>query len=115
MMNTQRHDAWETSQPPTSGPMMKEMPVHDVQVPIAAPRSSPLNVAVITARPAGVSSAPVTPCSPRATISVLPSGAAAQRIDITPKLMIPIRKIRCAPKRSLSDPPTRISEPSVSR
>ena len=84
-------------------------------MPIAAPRSSPLNVAVITASPDGVSSAPVTPCRPRATISVFPSGAAAHATDIAPKLRIPIRKTRFAPKRSLSEPPTRISEPSVSR
>ena len=58
------------------------MPVHAVQAPIAAPRSSPLNVAVITASPAGVRSAPATPCRPRARISVVPSGAAAQRTDV---------------------------------
>ena len=63
MMKTQRQEACVTSQPPTSGPITNAMPVQAVQVPIAAPRSSPLNVAVITASPAGVSSAPATPCS----------------------------------------------------
>ncbi len=115
MMNTHRQVACVTSQPPASGPTTNAMPVHDVQVPIAAPRSSPLKVDVITASPAGVRSAPVTPWSARATISVFPSGAAAQRADITPKPMIPMRKIRRAPNRSLSEPPTRISEPRVSR
>ena len=61
MMNTHRQDACVTSQPPASGPITNAIPVHDVQVPIAAPRSSPLKVEVITASPAGVSSAPVTP------------------------------------------------------
>ena len=63
MMKTQRHDACVTSQPPTSGPITNAMPVHAVHVPIAAPRSSPLKVAVITASPAGVRSAPATPWS----------------------------------------------------
>ena len=51
-----------TSQPPTSGPIRKAMPVHAVQVPIAAPRSSPLKTTVIVASAAGVRSAPATPC-----------------------------------------------------
>ena len=61
-----------TSHPPTSGPITNAIPVHAVQVPIAAPRSSPLNVDVIVASAAGVSSAPATPCSARATISDVP-------------------------------------------
>jgi hypothetical protein len=55
------------------------------------------------------------PCRPRATISVLPSGAAAQRSDVSPKPTMPRRKMRRAPKRSPSEPPTRSSDPSVSR
>ena len=38
----ERQDAAEMSQPPTSGPIRKAMPVQAVQAPIAAPRSSPL-------------------------------------------------------------------------
>ena len=40
----ERHDPTETSQPPTSGPIRNEIPVQAVQVPIAAPRSSPVKV-----------------------------------------------------------------------
>ena len=58
---TQRHDAWVTIQPPASGPITNAIPVHAVHVPTAAPRSSPSNVAVITARPAGVRTAPAAP------------------------------------------------------
>ena len=54
--------------------MTKAMPVQAVQEPIAAPRASPLNVVAITASPAGVRIAPSAPCSPRATISVVPVG-----------------------------------------
>src|SRR5438067_7391064 len=53
------------SQPPSSGPTTVEMPLQAVQVPIAAPRSVPENVDVITASDAGVRSAPARPCKPR--------------------------------------------------
>jgi hypothetical protein len=112
---TQRQDAAVTSQPPTSGPTTKAIPVHAVQAPIAAPRSSPLNVAAMTASPEGVRIAPATPCSPRATISVGPSGAAPQARERMPKATMPARKTRRAPKRSPSEPPTSSSDPSVSR
>ena len=54
-------------------------------MPIAAPRSSPENVAVSTASEAGVSSAPATPWTPRKTIRDVESGAAAQSTEATPK------------------------------
>ena len=38
----ERHEATETSHPPRSGPITNAIPVQAVQVPIAAPRSSPL-------------------------------------------------------------------------
>ena len=63
------------SQPPSSGPTTVEMPLHAVHVPIAAPRSVPENVEVISAREAGVKSAPAIPCKPRKTISVFTFGA----------------------------------------
>ena len=113
--NTHRQLALVTSQPPASGPMTKAMPVQAVQDPIAAPRASPVNVVAITASPAGVRIAPSAPCNPRAMIRVVPSGAAAQRMDVMPKPTIPIRNMRLAPKRSPREPPTRRSEPSVSR
>ena len=72
------------SQPPSSGPMTKEMPLHAVHVPIAAPRSGPENVDVITASDAGVRSAPAMPWMPRKTMSVVAFGAAAQSTDATP-------------------------------
>ena len=103
------------SQPPSSGPMTKEMPLHAVHVPIAAPRSGPENVDVITASDAGVRSAPAMPWTPRKTMSVVASGAAAQSTDATPKLATPSVNIRTSPKMSPSEPPTRMSEPSVSR
>ena len=81
----ERQEATETSQPPMSGPITNEIPVHAVHVPIAAPRSSPAKFAVIVASAAGVRSAPETPCRPRATINPAPDVETAQRIDVTPK------------------------------
>ena len=70
---------------------------------------------MIVASAAGVSTAPATPCSARATMSAFPSQAAAQRTEVTAKATTPITKTRFSPKMSPSEPPTRISEPSVSR
>ena len=73
------------SQPPSSGPTTVEMPLHAVHVPIAAPRSSPEKVEVMTASDAGVSSAPATPWMARKTISVVDVGATAHSADASPK------------------------------
>jgi hypothetical protein len=70
---------------------------------------------VIVASAAGVSSAPAAPCNARAPISTLPVGASAHPSEVAPKAVTPIAKMRRAPKMSPSDPPTRISDPSVSR
>ncbi len=103
------------SQPPSSGPTTVEIALHAVHVPIAAPRSWPENVVVRTASDDGVSSAPAIPWMPRKTISVVESGASAHRSDASPKSPTPSVNIRTSPKMSPSEPPTRISEPSVRR
>ena len=72
------------SQPPSSGPITVEMPLQAVHVPIAAPRSVPENVDVMSASDAGVKSAPAMPCRPRKTISVSTFGATAQSTDARP-------------------------------
>src|SRR5881392_148153 len=81
MMKITRHEAMPISQPPTSGPITVEMPLHAVHVPIAAPRSAPENDEVITASDAGVSKAPATPWIPRKTIRALIVGARAQSTE----------------------------------
>ena len=95
--------------------MTVEMPLQAVHVPIAAPRATPENVPVIRASEAGVSNAPAMPCSPRKTIRVSAFGATAQSAEASPNVVTPIAKMRNAPKMSPSEPPTRISEPSVRR
>ena len=104
-----------TSQPPRVGPRMNEMPVQDVHCPMALPRAVPVKVVVIMAREAGVRSAPAMPWRPRKTISAGAFGAIAHRTETPAKLATPIAKTLDSPKMSPSEPPTRISDPSVSR
>ena len=110
-----RQENKSISAPPIGGPMRIEIPVQAVHEPIAAPRSSSPKVAVMIARVLGTSSAPAMPWSPRAKISALPLGATAHNSEQTPKAAIPIVKIRLRPKRSPSDPPTRMNALRVSR
>ena len=110
-----RHDAESTSWPPTSGPITTPIAPQAVHAPTALPRSSSGNTATITASAAGVSSAPATPCSARPTTSTSIVGASAHRIEVTPKPPTPSEKTRRSPKMSPSEPPTRISEASVTR
>ncbi len=111
----QRHEPSANSSPPASGPSTAAIPPHAVQLPIAGPRSSSGKVATITASALGVSSALATPCSARAAISAWIEGASAHSSDATPKPPTPSAKTRRSPYRSPSEPPIRISEPSVSR
>ena len=115
MAKIARHDATSTSHPPTSGPMTNAIPLHAVQEPIAAPRSSRGNAATMSASDPGVSSAPNAPCSARPRTSTPIVGATAQMIDTAPNPPTPTMKTRRSPNRSPSDPPMRMSEPSMSR
>ncbi len=115
MAKIHRHETNSISAPPPSGPITNAMPVHAVHDPIAAPRSSPGNVAVISARLDGTSSAPATPWSARIAISTSSFGAIAHSADVMPKPISPATNTRRRPRWSPSEPPTRISEPSVSR
>jgi hypothetical protein len=111
----QRHDAASTSCPPISGPSTVPIPPQAVQAPTALPRSSGGKVATMTASAAGVSSAPNTPWSARASTSSSIVGATAQKSDVMPKPATPAMYIRRSPNRSPSEPPIRISELSVTR
>ena len=88
--------------------------VHAVQDPMAPPRSAGGKAVMMTARALGVSSAPKTPCSARAATSTSIVGASAHSSDATPKPATPSENTRRSPYTSPSEPPTRISDPSVS-
>ena len=115
MAKIHRHEAASTSCPPISGPRTVPIPPHAVQAPTALPRSSGGKVATITARAAGVSRAPNTPCRARATTSSSMVGATAQKTDVTPNPATPTMNIRRSPNRSPSEPPSRMRELSVIR
>ena len=95
--------------------MTNAMPVQAVHDPIAAPRSSPLNVAVISARLDGTSNDPAAPCTARAAISVTSLGAIAHSADVAPNPARPTMNTLRRPSRSPSEPPTSSSAPNVSR
>jgi hypothetical protein len=83
------------------------------QVPIALPRSSPSNDALMMARLPGVSSAPPSPCTARATTSASRDGASPHAIDARANTTVPMANTRRRPKWSPSDPPTRINAASI--
>ena len=115
MTKIQRHEPTASSSPPTSGPTTVAIPPQAVQEPIAAPRSESGKVATMTARALGVSSAPATPWRARIAIRTPIVGASAHSSEATPKPPTPIENTRRSPSTSPSEPPSRISEPSVSR
>ena len=81
MKKIARHDSASTSQPPSTGPNAVVSAETPAQVPIARPRSSSANEALMIARLLGTSSAPPTPCSARAATSAGRLGASAQASD----------------------------------
>ena len=115
MRKIQRHDAWSTSSPPTSGPSAAAMPPSPDQAPMARLRSSARKAPWIIARLPGVSSAPPMPCSTRATTSTSAVGATPHSSEARANQTVPMMKTRRRPSRSPSEPPRRMSEASESR
>jgi hypothetical protein len=115
IQKTKRQESVSVRKPPAAGPAIVEIPLHAVQVPIARPLASPLNVAVRIAREPGTRSAPARPCSPRNAMRTTVLGASAHRIEVKPKPARPIVNMRRRPKWSPREPPTRSSETSESR
>ncbi len=110
-----RHETESTIWPPTTGPSTTPIAPQAVHAPTAFARSSSGKTVTITASAAGVSIAPATPWSARATTSSSIVGAAAQRIEATPNPPTPSVNTLRSPKMSPSEPPMRINEASVMR
>ena len=113
MRNTARH-VHSTSQPPTNGPIAPATPPSPDHAPMAAARSLPWNEAEISARLPGVSSAPPTPCSARPAMRNSTDGASPHSAEASANHTTPMQKMRRRPKRSPSEPPSRISPARVS-
>ena len=86
-----------------------------VQTPIARACAEPWNALRMSASELGTSSAPATPCRPRARIRTSAVGATAHATEAIPKPSSPQNRTRLRPNRSDSDPASRMTEPSVSR
>jgi hypothetical protein len=110
-----RQESSPISAPPPAGPSTVAIPVQAVQVPTALPRASPSKVAATIASEPGTSSAPATPCSPRAPTRSSSEGATAQSAEVSPKPTSPATNIRRRPNWSPSEPPTRSSATIVKR
>ena len=62
MKKIARHETWSMKKPPSRGPITIVIEVNADQVPIALPRSSSENVALMMARLPGTMSAAPMPC-----------------------------------------------------
>ena len=97
-----------------NGPRAPATPPNPDHAPTARLRSSDRKQAAISARLPGVRSAPPIPCSTRAAIGRPMLGATPQSTDATANHVVPMTKMRRRPKRSPSDPPSRISAARLS-
>ena len=85
------------SRPPTSGPIASAIAETPAQMPIALPRSRGGKVAVMIDSVAGFISAPPSPCTTRAPISVPPFDARPQARLAPVKIARPTMKMRRRP------------------
>lgn len=94
---------------------MEAMLVAAVQMPIARAWAAPRNVDVINASELGTRNAPAAPCTARKPTTSSTVGARAMAVEATANPTRPTRSTRARPSESLTEPATRISEPSVTR
>ena len=97
MAKTQRQEATDTRNPPSTGPNTAEVPLQAVQVPIARPAASPRKLDMISASELGTRSAPKMPCTNRAAIRIPTLGATAQAREATRNPTSPATRIRLRP------------------
>jgi hypothetical protein len=88
------------STPPSSSPNAPPPAAIALQTPIAFVRSSSANVVVMIDSAAGETSAPPSPCSPRAATSHVSLVASPLRSDANEKTATPQRKRFLLPSRS---------------
>ena len=115
MRNAARHETAWTRNPPRSGPSVTRAEVDAAQTPIARPRSSPSNVAVMIESAPGTRSAPAAPWRRRARISTSMVGAAPQIADVIPNPSRPRRNTRRRPRLSERAPARIRSAASTAR
>lgn len=112
--NTQCHEMPLTIAPPTNGPKATARPLTPPQMPSATPRRASGTAADRTVSVNGITIAPPTTCSARATSSATIDGASAAPADAAVKIAIPTASSRRRPKRSPSAAPVNSSTANVS-
>ncbi|GAA3136210.1 hypothetical protein GCM10020001_068500 [Nonomuraea salmonea] len=99
--NTEPHQKWSSSRPPTTGPIAKPAALMPLQMPIAAVRSpGSVNTFLMMDSVDGMMVAPATPSSARAAISSSGVGAYAVTTEAAPNAAAPISSSRLRPTRS---------------
>ena len=108
------HETPSTTAPPTSGPSAIARPPIPPHAPSASPRFSAGTAALSSVSVSGITSAPPSPCTARATLSASTVGASAAAIDPSVKTASPVAKTRRRPRRSPSAAPVRRKTANVS-
>ena len=104
----------ETTAPPTSGPNATARPLIPPQSPSARPRRSFGTPAERIVSVSGITIAPPTPCTARATSSIVADVDSAAAAEASVKMPSPIENISRRPSRSPSAAPVRSSTAKVS-
>ena len=101
IQNTEPHEKWFSSTPPSTGPRATPRPEKPAHTAIARPRSRGSRKTLVRIdRVEGMISAPPTPIRQRAAMSWLGVPDSADRIEPTAKIMMPSRSAFLRPKRS---------------
>jgi hypothetical protein len=103
-----------TTAPPTSGPNAIASPPMPPQAPSASPRFSGGTAALRSVSVSGITIAPPTPCTARATLSASTLGASAAATEPSVKIARPSANILLRPKRSPSAAPVSRKTANVS-
>ena len=115
IQNTQRHDNWSTSTPPTSGPIASATAETPAQIPRARGRSSSEKAELTSASESVSIPAAPTPWMTRATTSTSIDGASAATTRPPEKIASATRKTRLRPTMSPSRPAVTTKTATVSR
>ena len=113
--NTEDQSNHSSSSPPASGPRPIPTAASAAQMPIALPRSAPLNRLAMIDSVAGMISAAPTPISARTAITASADSATSAPRLATPKIVTPACSASLRPSRSPSVPNTSSSPANTSR
>ena len=106
--NTEPHQKWASSSPPTIGPSAMPSPLVPAHRPMARCRSAgSWNMSVMIASVEGIIMAPPIPMLARAAISMLTEPENAAQVEPAAKAIRPVRNTRLRPIRSARLPMTR--------